>query len=215
MREHLQAQPHADPAQRTAASLARTLEYAWNTQGVEVRAALSSIRLSTARGACAPRRSHYAPVIEYRLHACDAGEIRWLRALAERAGAGRTDEGAGESHSGARAAGNPAPGRATTARDTGVTASGHKPDPVLFANLGDVYTKLARRAYRRSRPAFCCCDLWESRAARARLVGVGPPRSATGRFGVAARCTSVSAPEVEECASRRCRGCDMRRYARP
>ena len=128
MHEHLHAQPHADPAQRTAASLARTLEYAWNTQSVEVRAALSSIRLSTARGACAPRRSHYAPVIGYRLHACDAGEIRWLRALAERAGAGRPDEGAGESHSGARAAGNPAPGRATTARDTGVTAPGHKPE---------------------------------------------------------------------------------------
>ena len=128
MHEHLHAQPHADPAQRTAASLARTLEYAWNTQSVEVRAALSSIRLSTARGACAPRRSHYAPVTGHRLHACDAGEIRWLRALAERAGAGRPDEGAGESHSGASAAGNPAPGRATSARDTGVTASDHKPE---------------------------------------------------------------------------------------
>ena len=128
MHERLQAQPHADPAQRTAASLARTLEDAWNTQSVEVRAALSSIRLSTARGACAPRRSHYAPVTGYRLHACDAGEIRWLRALAERAGAGRTDDGAGMSRSGGEAAGNPAPGIATTARDTGVTASGHEPE---------------------------------------------------------------------------------------
>ena len=128
MHEQLQAQPYADSAQRTAVSLARTLEYAWNTQSVEVRAALSGLRLSTARGACAPRRSHYSPVTGYRLHGCDAGEIRWLRALAERAGAGRTDEGAGESHSGGRAAGNPAPGIAITARDTGVTASGHKPE---------------------------------------------------------------------------------------
>ena len=73
---------------RPTARLARTLELAWNTQSVEERAALAGIRLSTARGACAPRRSHYAPVSGFRLHACDAGEIRWLRALAERAGAG-------------------------------------------------------------------------------------------------------------------------------
>ena len=88
MHAHLQAQPDAISGHRTAASLARTFEFAWNTQSVEVRAALSGIRLSTARGACAPRRSHFAPVTGYRLHACDAGEIRWLRALAERAGAG-------------------------------------------------------------------------------------------------------------------------------
>ena len=88
MHAHLQAEPEAISGQRPAARLARTLELAWNTQSVEERAALSGIRLSTARGACAPRRSHYAPVSGFRLHACDAGEIRWLRALAERAGAG-------------------------------------------------------------------------------------------------------------------------------
>ena len=87
MHAHLH-EPDAISGQRPAARLARTLELAWNTQGVEERAALSGIRLSTARGACAPRRSHYAPVSGFRLHACDAGEIRWLRALAERAGAG-------------------------------------------------------------------------------------------------------------------------------
>lgn len=87
MHEYLH-EPEAISGQRPAARLARTLELAWNTQGVEERAALSGIRLSTARGACAPRRSHYAPVSGFRLHACDAGEIRWLRALAERAGAG-------------------------------------------------------------------------------------------------------------------------------
>ena len=88
MHAHLQAEPEAISGQRPAARLARTLELAWNTQNVEERAALSGIRLSTARGACAPRASHYAPVSGFRLHACDAGEIRWLRALAERAGAG-------------------------------------------------------------------------------------------------------------------------------
>lgn len=88
MHTHLQAQPETLSGHRTAASLARTLEYAWNTQSVETRAALSGLRLSTARGARAPRRSYYAPVTGHRLHACDAGEVRWLRALAERAAAG-------------------------------------------------------------------------------------------------------------------------------
>ena len=88
MHAHLQAEPDAISGQGTAASVARTLEVAWNTQSVEVRTALSEIRISTGRGACAPRRSHYTPVTGYRLHACHAGEIRWLRTLAERAGAG-------------------------------------------------------------------------------------------------------------------------------
>ena len=88
MHARLQAEAEAGSGQRPAARLARDLELAWNTQSVEERAALSGMRLSTARGVCAPRRSHYAPMSGYRLHACDAGEIRWLRALAERAGAG-------------------------------------------------------------------------------------------------------------------------------
>lgn len=88
MRAHLQAQPETISGHNTAANLARTLEFAWNTQNVEVRAALSGIRLSTARGARVPRKSYYSPVTGHRLHACDAGEIRWLRALAERAAAG-------------------------------------------------------------------------------------------------------------------------------
>ncbi len=84
----LRVQPETISGQPTAASLARTLEYAWNTRSVEVRAALAAVRLSTARGARAPRRSYYAPATSHHLHACDIGEIRWLRALAERAGAG-------------------------------------------------------------------------------------------------------------------------------
>ena len=107
MHAHLQAQPETISGHRTAASLARTLEYAWNTQKIEVRAALSGIRFSTARGARAPRASYYAPVTGHRLHACDAGEIRWLRALAERAGmgAGKGEPGGTgpETHSAGRA----------------------------------------------------------------------------------------------------------------
>ena len=133
MHAHLQAQPDAISGHRTAAGLARTFEFAWNTQSVEVRAALSGIRLSTARGACAPRRSHFAPVTGYRLHACDAGEIRWLRALAERAGAGsgasaRAD-GPEEGSHGADAA-----GRAGTAH-AGATEPHSGPERLAEATL--------------------------------------------------------------------------------
>lgn len=88
MQAHLRAQPETLSGHGTAANLARTLEHAWNTQNVDTRTVLSGMRLSTARGARAPRRSHYAPVTSHRLRACDAGEVRWLRALAERAAAG-------------------------------------------------------------------------------------------------------------------------------
>ncbi|MCY4453810.1 MAG: hypothetical protein OXC01_17855 [Immundisolibacterales bacterium] len=83
----LQVQPETISGRPTAASLARTLEYAWNTQDAEARAVLAGVRLSTARGARAPRRSYYAPATSHHLHACDAGEMRWLRSLAERASA--------------------------------------------------------------------------------------------------------------------------------
>ena len=105
MHGHLQGPPESVARDGTTASLARTLEYAWNTQGVAARAALSGIRLSTARGACAPRRRHFSPATGYRLHACDPGEIRWLRALAERAAAGSAaNAGAGEPESSSRGA---------------------------------------------------------------------------------------------------------------
>ena len=76
----------------TAARLARHLEQAWNSQGADVRSALAGVRLSTARGARAPRRSYYTPGASHCLRACDIGEIRWLRALAERAAADRAGE---------------------------------------------------------------------------------------------------------------------------
>ena len=101
MREHLRAQPETTSGHRTAASLARALEHAWNAQDFDVRETLSGIRLSTARGARVPRRSYFAPVTGHRLHACDAGEIRWLRALANRAAAGG---GTGEAEKAAQAA---------------------------------------------------------------------------------------------------------------
>ena len=89
VRMHAQLRVHPETISRrpSAASLARTLEYAWNTQSPELRAALAGVRLSTARGACAPRRNYYAPATSHHLRAFQAGEIRWLRALAERAGA--------------------------------------------------------------------------------------------------------------------------------
>ena len=118
MHAHLQTQPDTISGERTAASLARTLEFAWNTQSFDERAALAGSRLSTARGARAPRRSYYAPAIGHRLHACDIGEIRWLRALADRAamGAGVGDPGpAARETSAAAPVQAPAPGAAVEA----------------------------------------------------------------------------------------------------
>ena len=77
------------PERHATGAVAEALENAWNSQGVEARAELAtSVRLSTARGARAPRERRFAPMNGYRLHACDLGEIRWLRAVAERAGVG-------------------------------------------------------------------------------------------------------------------------------
>ena len=71
---------------RSTGSLANALDDAWNSQSLADRAELSTaIRLSTARGAAAPRQNHFAPMSGYRMHACDPAEVRWLRALAERA----------------------------------------------------------------------------------------------------------------------------------
>ena len=130
MHEHLRVQPGSSAGDRTASYLARALESAWNTQSVEVRAALCGIRLSTARGACAPRRSHFAPATGYRLHACDPGEIRWLRTLAERAavstGANPGAAGSEPSSHGARAGSrgeNGPPGSANSEPESGTTAT--------------------------------------------------------------------------------------------
>lgn len=118
MRAHLRAKPEEEREGRSAARGARILEHAWNTQSVEVRAALAGVRLSTARGARAPRRSYYSPMTGHRLNACDPGEVRWLRALAERAALGRFEEtprpaageGAGRAAEEARREGIPAAG---------------------------------------------------------------------------------------------------------
>ena len=117
MHAHLQAQPDTISGERTAASLARALELAWNTQGIDDRAALAAVRLSTARGARAPRRSYYVPDIGYRLHACDIGEIRWLRALADRAAVG-----AGIGEPGPAARENPAAASGQAATPAGAPA---------------------------------------------------------------------------------------------
>ena len=141
MLAHLQAQPETVSGQRTAASLARTLEYAWNAQDVEVREALSGIRLSTARGARAPRRRYYAPITGHRLHACDAGEIRWLRALADRAaagagaGAGEAGQPAREVHAAGDGPGAAAGGAGVRSGDARVSRPGSEPEDRQPATL--------------------------------------------------------------------------------
>ena len=89
MSAHLRAAPRPCPGRRTTAVLADILETAWNTQSLRQRAELSTaVPPNRAHDARAPRRRHFAPLTSYRLHAYDLGEIRWLRALAERAGRG-------------------------------------------------------------------------------------------------------------------------------
>ena len=108
MRAHLRALAE-DGADRpsTAARTMRAFERAWNTQNLETRAALAGMRLGGALGARAPRRAPYAPAASYRLHACDLGELRWLRALAERAAARERPRAAAAARS-AAADGRPA-----------------------------------------------------------------------------------------------------------
>ena len=91
MSDQLRSQPEAISRRPTAAGLARTLEFAWNDLDRETRTTLAGVRLSTGRGARAPRRSYLTPARSHLLNAFDPGEIRWLWALAERAAA-RADE---------------------------------------------------------------------------------------------------------------------------
>ena len=103
----LRVQPETISGRPTAASLARTLEYAWNTQDPPLRAALAGVRLSTSRGVRAPRRTYYAPATNHHLHACDVGEMRWLRALAERAAGGERSGVTARAGDGGRSPGAP------------------------------------------------------------------------------------------------------------
>ena len=137
MHARLGASAETPPERSTAAALARRLEHAWNSQPPDVRSALAGVRLSTARGARAPRRHYYAPGASHCLRACDIGEIRWLRALAERAGAAE------------RAGGNDrteANGRRPAAAESGATANGTNGGLVVEESdallLGTVPSKL-------------------------------------------------------------------------
>ena len=87
MSDQLRSRPEAISRRLTAAGLARTLEFAWNDLDRETRTTLVGVRLSTGRGARAPRRSYLTPARSHLLNAFDLGEIRWLWALAERAAA--------------------------------------------------------------------------------------------------------------------------------
>ena len=82
MSAHLRAAPKPCPGRPTTAVPADILETAWNAQSLRQRAELST--------AVPPNRAHdaRAPLTNDRLHAYDLSEIRWLRALAERAGRG-------------------------------------------------------------------------------------------------------------------------------
>ena len=133
MHAHLQARSGTASGFPTTSSLARELELAWNSQRVEARAALAGVRLG-ARGARAPRASHYAPATGFRLHACDAGEIRWLRALAERAAAGARVGAAGSGpEEGARPAQaeGPAAGTSEAPSGTATLELGTAPDKLV------------------------------------------------------------------------------------
>ena len=85
MADQLRLQPETISRHPTAVGLARTLEFSWNDLDREVRSKLVVTRLSTGRGARAPQRSYMTPARSHLLNAFDPGEIRWLRALAERA----------------------------------------------------------------------------------------------------------------------------------
>ena len=85
MADQLRSQPETISRHPTAVGLARTLEFAWNDLDRETRSKLAVARLSTGRGARAPQRSYMTPARSHLLNAFDPGEIRWLRALAERA----------------------------------------------------------------------------------------------------------------------------------
>ena len=130
MHTHLRAQPEAISGHPTTASLARTLEYAWNTQSAEVRAALSDVRGDDAAEAHAPRRCYYSPAAGHRLSGCDAGEMRWLRALAGQARASvREEEGAEHFPSPAAAAAERSPSWSGPAPETfaaGAEEPGHR-----------------------------------------------------------------------------------------
>ena len=107
MRAHLRAAPEPCPGRRTTI-LAHILETAWNSQDLRQRAELAAaLRPNGASGVCAPRPCHFAPLTGYRLHACDLHEIRWLRALAERAGQGAPEHAATESEPAAATAARP------------------------------------------------------------------------------------------------------------
>ena len=102
----------ADAGRGATGKLAGILEDAWNALGLEIREGICApAQPGATLEACGPRRRHYAPADSYRMHAFDLGELRWLRALGERAldearpgrraaapplGTGQAQPGAGE-----------------------------------------------------------------------------------------------------------------------
>lgn len=78
--------PIVEADRGTTGKLAGILEDAWNGLGLEIREGICApAQPGATLDACAPRRRYYAPADSYRMHAFDLGELRWLRALGERA----------------------------------------------------------------------------------------------------------------------------------
>ena len=76
----------ADAGRGATGKLAAILEDAWNALDLEIREGICApAQPGATPDACAPRRRHYAPADSYRMHVFDLGELRWLRALGERA----------------------------------------------------------------------------------------------------------------------------------
>ncbi len=97
MSGRLKALAGDDPGAVSTATLSAALEDTWNAQGLDIRAELATaVWPDPEPGACAPRPRFLAPAMSYRLHACDPGEMRWLRALAERACAPAEETGSEE-----------------------------------------------------------------------------------------------------------------------
>ena len=89
MSARLQSRCGTDSGRIATSTVANTLGDAWNSQSLRTREELSTgLRLHTAYAACPPRKRYLSPISSYRLQAYDLGEIRWLRALAERANSG-------------------------------------------------------------------------------------------------------------------------------
>ena len=95
MSTRLQSGSDTESGRVATSTVANSLSDAWNSQSLQTREELCTrFSLHTAYAACPPRKRYLSPISSYRLHSYDLREVRWLRALAERANSGtRADAG--------------------------------------------------------------------------------------------------------------------------